>query len=83
MYKYFKTDENSIVVAFHETKEIEADESWIECPVDDFTLIAGKRWNGKTFEEVPSEDHEVPETTEVTNEDLLEVLLAIGEKVGA
>ena len=83
MFKYFKTDENGIVVSFHETRVKESDKSWIECPVDDFTLIAGKHWNGSTFEEVPTKEVEVPETTEVTNADLLEVLLAIGEKVGA
>ena len=49
MFKYFKTDENGVVVAFHETKEKETDKSWIECPVDDFTLIAGKKWDGKEF----------------------------------
>ena len=58
------------------------DNSFIKVECNVINAI-GKRWNGTTFEVVPTEEVEEPETTEVTNADLLEVLLAIGEKVGA
>ena len=82
MRYYFKVDENNIVNEFaccdDELK------GYIECTADDAIKgVIGKRWNGSSFEEVPTEEVEVTETTEVTNADLLEVLLAIGEKVGA
>lgn len=80
MYIYAKLNENNIVEAIiSSTNEVKENglikvEKNVKC---------GMKWNGKTFEEVPIEEVEEPETTEVTNEDLLEVLLAIGEKVGA
>lgn len=77
---YFKIDANGIVISTIQTNDVMGSD-YIEC--DDVFNILGKKWNGKTFEEVPIEVVEEPETTEVTNEDLLEVLLAIGEKVGA
>ena len=81
MKYYVKLDENNIVIStINTTKEPKGD-GWIEVDYADDKL--GKHWNGKTFEDVEREEQEVPETTEVTNADLLEVLLAIGEKVGA
>lgn len=82
MRYYFKVDENNIVNEFaccdDELK------GYIECTMEDAIKgVVGKKWNGKTFEELPTKVVEEPETTEVTNADLLEVLLAIGEKVGA
>ena len=80
--KYFYTDVNGIVIS--EIYSNTVVEGRIECPSEyEHINILGKRWNGSSFEEVPTEEVEVPETTEVTNADLLEVLLAIGEKVGA
>ena len=76
---YFKVNEKNIVFEYVTTYSNKEMKGYIETECD--SSILGKRWNGKTFEEVPVE--EVTETTEVTNEDLLEVLLAIGEKVGA
>ncbi len=79
MYYYFKVDSDNIVTSFIESNE---QLSLLDYKETKESNIIGKRWNGKTFEEVPTEEVEVPETTEVTNADLLEVLLAIGEKVG-
>lgn len=86
---YFSVNEKSIVNSIMTSpvpiKPKDYDREYIEVPKDikDVNSIMGKKWNGSTFEEVPIEEVEEPETTEVTNEDLLEVLLAIGEKVGA
>ena len=80
MKTYFKVDSNNIVNEIISTI-YDVGSDYIECNCKG--LAIGKRWNGSTFEEVPVEEVEVPETTEVTNEDLLEILLAIGEKVGA
>ena len=83
MKNYFKIDDNRIVISVIQTSK-EMPKDYIECDIENIEKgILGKRWNGSTFEEVPTEEVEVPETTEVTNADLLEVLLAIGEKVGA
>lgn len=79
MRYYAKLDENNIVIATLSTSKTPTSE-WIEV---DNENVMGKKWNGSTFEEVPTKETEEPETTEVTNEDLLEILLAIGEKVGA
>ena len=80
---YFKVDNSNIVTETLQTNDVVSSE-YIETTQEIVnTGLLGKRWNGSTFEEVPTEETEVPETTEVTNEDLLEVLLAIGEKVGA
>lgn len=76
---YYKLNADNIVIETLQTT-YEAEKGFIEC--DELPMV-GTRWNGKTFEEVPTEEVEVPEITEVTNADLLEVLLAIGEKVGA
>ena len=81
MKKYYKLNEEQIVNETLETNS-EVDSSYIEYD-GDLREIIGKRWNGSNFENLSKEVSEVPETTEVTNADLLEVLLAIGEKVGA
>lgn len=76
---YYKLNADNIVIETLQTTH-EAEEGFIEC--DELPKM-WTRWNGSTFEEVPTGEVEEPETTEVTNADLLEVLLAIGEKVGA
>ena len=81
MKYYVKLDKNKIAIEFYASNKVIADT--LEVNEKEAFNILGKRWNGKTFEEVPTEEVEAPETTEVTNADLLEVLLAIGEKVGA
>ena len=78
MKTYYRLNEDDIVV-----EVISSNGSYDLPSTEDENCACGKRWNGKTFVEVPAEEQEVPETTEVTNADLLEVLLAIGEKVGA
>ena len=85
MYRYFKTELiNGVQIVVSELFKKDKDEILIEVPKEYSNInIIGTRWNGTTFEEVPMEEVEAPETTEVTNADLLEVLLAIGEKVGA
>ena len=83
MRNYIKLNAESIVIETLQTSE-DVSKEWKEVTFKELESgLLGKKWNGKTFEEVPSEEVEAPETTEVTNEDLLEVLLAIGEKVGA
>ena len=78
---YFKINDNNIVVEINITNHKMDEKEYIA--TEDTSCELGKRWNGSTFDEVPMEEVEAPETTEVTNADLLEVLLAIGEKVGA
>lgn len=82
MKNYVLLKNNIVVSTVQTTKEMPSD--YMELDYNTFKNVRlGMKWNGKTFEEVPIEEVEEPETTEVTNEDLLEVLLAIGEKVGA
>ena len=78
MKTYYRLNEDNIVI------EVISSNGVYDLPsTEDENCACGKHWNGSTFEDVPTEEVEVPETTEVTNADLLEVLLAIGEKVGA
>ena len=76
-YVYLK---DSIVVSTVQTsKEMPSD--YMELDYNTFKDVRlGMKWNGSTFEEVPKE--ELEENVEVTNQDLLDVLLEIGEKVG-
>ena len=77
MKHYVKLDENNIVIATLSTSKTPTSE-WIEV---DNENVMGKKWNGSTFEDVLIEEPE--EYVEVTNQDILDVLLEIGEKVGA
>ena len=86
---YFSVNEKNIVDTLMTSptpiNQKDYDREYIKVPktIKDINSVMGKKWNGSTFEDVPTEEVEAPETTEVTNSDLLEVLLAIGEKVGA
>ena len=83
MENYVKLNDEGIVIEMLQTSK-EVGKEYMSVEYNIFkTIQLGYKWNGKKFEEVPVEEVEVPETTEVTNTDLLEVLLAIGEKVGA
>ena len=77
MKHYVQLNSNGIVVATLMTKNPVSSE-WLEVDYCDDKL--GKKWNGSTFEDVLIEKPE--ENVEVTNQDLLDVLLEIGEKVG-
>ena len=80
--KYVQLDLNNIVVSeIFSNETIEG--ALLVSKEYEYAMLIGKKWNGSTFEDAPTEEVEFPETTEVTNADLLEVLLAIGEKVGA
>ena len=56
MFKYFKVDKNGIVCeTFSSSFELNKDSSLI--PTDEnLNEICGKKWNGSTFEEVPTEE---------------------------
>ena len=78
MKHYVKLDADNIVVSTLVTKKSVSKE-WLEVDYSDDKL--GKKWNGSTFEDVLVEETK-EENVEVTNQDLLDVLLEIGEKVG-
>lgn len=83
MENYVKLNNEGIVIEMLQTSK-EVSKEYMKVEYNTFENIQlGYKWNGKEFEEVSTEEVKVPETTEVTNTDLLEVLLAIGEKVGA
>ena len=78
--KYFKTtlvDDKQIVD--YVLIASEAPEGLLEVPEDYLALdIVGLEWDGSKFIQTEPEQ----EVVEVTNQDLLDVLLEIGEKVG-